>query len=200
MILAWNFDKFEKNNLLYVTGISGSGKSTYSVDLADSIDAYVLHLDFYYDNPYYGDYTCKEFNDYLKTALPEYFDILMDFEYYERVRFESNNSDGKFYWKVMDSLLVKIKEFSDISDKPVIAEGIQLFDSTVPEEDIYFQNESVVVIKTPPLLCAKIAVDRDELDLRQLEDKIQVAIRSNKILSDFIDMLIGISGNPNTIG
>ena len=136
----FNQDKFDKNNILFITGTSGSGKSTLAYDFANAIGADVISLDWYYDNldfDEHEDLMCLKFNDYLFEHLPEIKYIEEDFEYYEIERFKDNSLDGKFYWQVMDRMSELIKPFAEQNDLPVIVEGIQLYDSTIPNPEEY---------------------------------------------------------------
>jgi type II secretory pathway predicted ATPase ExeA len=77
-----NFDKWGKdknNNILYVTGYSGSGKSTISRHLADK-NTNVIHLDEFFepDDPKnspkdreFVKYLSKNFPDYKKITMPK---------------------------------------------------------------------------------------------------------------------------------
>ncbi len=185
----FNTDKFFENNLLFITGISGSGKSTLAYDIADNI-ADVISLDWYYDNlDFHGhaDLMCDRFNKYLEEHLPEIFDIEDNFEYYEEERFHADNGSeaGNFYWKVMDMFSELIKDFAKQNPFPVIVEGIQIYDSTIPNNVEYFKDQAVYVIYGDVEKCAKRIIDRDNLNVNK-DDIICKLTHQSNILDRFI--------------
>ena len=189
-IIKFNENKFFKNNLLFITGISGSGKSTLAYDIADKIDADVISLDWYYDNLDFQEHTdimCDRFNKYLEDHLPEIFDIADNFEYYEEERFHADDGSeaGIFYWKVMDRFSELIKDFAKQNPVPVIVEGLQIYDSTVPNNLEYFKDQALYVIYHDVEKCAKRIIDRDGLTVSK-DDIICKLTHQSNILDRFI--------------
>lgn len=169
MVLHFNLGKEEITNVVFITGLIGSGKTTRAYALADLVGADVISLDAYYDNPFEVG-TNDAFNKYLKKNLPEYNIILDNFEFFEQERFNDENTDEKkMYWNIMDQLCALIKDFAMQNDSPVIVEGIQIFDSTIPNPELYFRGQTVSVIIDSPFRCSQRAVDRDE-DPRDFDD------------------------------
>jgi len=192
-IIKFNSDKFFENNLLFITGISGSGKSTLAYDIADKIDADVISLDFYYDNldfQEHADLMCDRFNKYLEEHLPEIFDIEDNFEYYEEERFHADDGSeaGIFYWKVMDRFSELIKDFAKQNPLPVIVEGLQIYDSTIPNNLEYFKDQALYVIYNDIEKCAERVIDRDELTV-SIDDIIRKLTHQSNILDRFINRL-----------
>ena len=192
-IIKFNADKFFENNLLFITGISGSGKSTLAYDIADKIDADVISLDFYYDNldfQEHADLMCDRFNKYLEEHLPEIFDIEDNFEYYEEERFHADNGSeaGIFYWKVMDMFSELIKDFAKQNPLPVIVEGLQIYDSTIPNNLEYFKDQALYVIYEDVDKCAERVIDRDGLTVSK-DDIIRKLTHQSNILDRFIERL-----------
>lgn len=62
-----NLEHFGKKgyNALFVTGLSGSGKSTYARELSKTIDCQVIELDSYFENT--GSPNNSEFTSFLKS-------------------------------------------------------------------------------------------------------------------------------------
>lgn len=192
-ITKFNEDKFFENNLLFITGISGSGKSTLAYDIADKIDSDVISLDFYYDNldfQEHADLMCDRFNKYLEKHLPEIFDIENNFEYYEEERFHAygGSEDGIFYWEVMDRFSELIKNFAKQNPLPVIVEGLQIYDSTIPNNLEYFKDQALYVIYGDVEKCAKRIIDRDDLTVSK-DDVIRKLTHQSNILERFIERL-----------
>ena len=189
----FNEDKFNKNNVLFITGISGSGKSTLAYDIADKIDADVISLDFYYDNLDFQEHAvlmCDKFNKYLEEHLPEIFDIEDNFEYYEEERFHADDGSeaGIFYWEVMDRFSELIKDFAKQNPLPVIVEGLQIYDSTIPNNLEYFKDQALYVIYHDVEKCAKRIIDRDDLTV-SIDDIIRKLTHQSNILDRFISRL-----------
>ena len=192
-IIKFNFDKFFENNLLFITGISGSGKSTLAYDIADKIDADVISLDFYYDNLDFQEHTdlmCDRFNKYLEEHLPEIFDIEDNFEYYEEERFHADDGSeaGIFYWEVMDRFSELIKDFAKQNPLPVVVEGLQIYDSTIPNNLEYFKDQALYVIYGDVEKCAERIIDRDNLAVNR-DDIIRKLTHQSNILDRFIERL-----------
>ena len=192
-IIKFNSDKFFENNLLFITGISGSGKSTLAYDIADKIDADVISLDWYYDNldfQEHADLMCDRFNKYLEEHLPEIFDIEDNFEYYEEERFHADGGSeaGIFYWKVMDRFSELIKDFAKQNPLPVIVEGLQIYDSTIPNNLEYFKDQALYVIYEDVDKCAERVIDRDGLTVSK-DDIIRKLTHQSNILDRFIGRL-----------
>lgn len=192
-IIKFNENKFFGNNLLFITGISGSGKSTLAYNLANKMDADVISLDWYYDNldfDSHSDLMCDRFNKYLEEHLPEIFDIEDNFEYYEEERFHADDGSeaGIFYWEVMDKMAELIKDFAKQNPVPVIVEGLQIYDSTIPNNLEYFKDQALYVIYHDVEKCAKRIIDRDDLTV-SIDDIIRKLTHQSNILDRFISRL-----------
>lgn len=104
------------HNILYVTGLSGSGKSTYSKELAKKLKAEVVELDSYYG------------------AKPN--DSQSDFHRYlskNQVNTKRLVANKKLNYNESDKIYGLLKEYA--KDRRVIAEGVQLFDGTMAEKN-----------------------------------------------------------------
>jgi uridine kinase len=182
------------NGLLFITGISGSGKSTLAYDFKRKYkNAQIIHLDLYYD--YLEDnevYMCKSFNEFLQAKLPEYFEIINNFDLYSKARFSSNYDDMNyiFYWKTMDRFIDLIKDFADIEQSLVIVEGIQLFDSTINNSKEYLKDQSLIIIQANPYQCAKRVIERDELPPYKITQTYSDRLKQNVQLNHFIDEML----------
>ena len=192
-LLKFNADKFFENNLLFITGISGSGKSTLAYDLANKMDADVISLDWYYDNLDFDAHTdlmCDRFNEYLIEHLPDILVIEDDFEYYEEERFHEGDGSkaGELYWQVMDKMADLIKDFAEQNPVPVIVEGLQIYDSTIPNNIDYLKDQAVYVIEEDVETCADRKIDRDELTVDR-SDLIRKLKIQDRLLNKFIKRL-----------
>lgn len=194
MVIHFNLGKEEITNVVFITGLIGSGKTTRAYALADLVNADVISLDAYYDNPFEVG-TNESFNKYLSKNLPEYNIILDGFEFFEQERFNDEDTDEKkMYWNVMDHLCALIKDFAMQNGKPVIVEGIQIFDSTIPNPELYFRGQAVSVIIDSSFECSKRAVKRG-IDDRDFDDTYMINKKLDVKLNRFIDALKLSSGD-----
>ena len=75
--IDFNIDKWGKSedtNILFITGLSGSGKSTKAVQIAKENGAEIIHLDPYYETDIQdaGKIYNKNFNKYLDKNFPDH--------------------------------------------------------------------------------------------------------------------------------
>ena len=121
----WGTDK--DHNILYISGKSGSGKSTAALAIADS-NTSVIHLDSYFElkNKSEANKNKNEkFNNFLKKNG---FDI-------------NSLNDGKLFKNDINEYFKKVDKFAELSEefgreefdnsRKVIMEGVQLLDETM---------------------------------------------------------------------
>lgn len=196
-IREYNIEKWGKDkdhNLLIVTGNSGSGKSTLAVNYAKVQNAKAIHMDAYWDNPInLGHVRNPEFDKYLKRKVPEYDEIVKNFERYDEVRFTEPgvaDKERKHYWQVMDKVRDALYDFAKDSwpGSKVIAEGIQWTDSTLfvdkDEAKPKMEGMPMVVVTTPPLLSTIRRGIRDDT-ITEVKTMINV-YGMNKVLNENI--------------
>lgn len=133
---AKNIDQWGKDashNVLYITGFSGSGKSTVSNTFADG-NTNIIHLDDYFDSPLTQD---AEFNEFLKKrGIKKPCDV-------DR---ESWSEE-----KVLDRFEQAIEDFGSTqykNGKKVIAEGVQIIDSGIQMNKAFFSRKCLIVLDT----------------------------------------------------
>lgn len=137
-----NVDKWGSTpdtNALYITGHSGSGKSTVAKKLGDK-KTNIIHLD-----PYFEDIYAKRDNDFdkfLSRNFPQYKEI-------------SNPSTVKLHskeWgKIVDGFEKQIDAFAKsqhTKGNKVIVEGVQLDDDTLYPDKKVFQNKPMLITGT----------------------------------------------------
>ena len=146
----WGED--ENHNVLYITGYSGSGKSTVTEELKDD-NTIVIHLDLYFDEYYNPNAGGKStlFTDFLKkknVPIP--------------------NTIDKSEWaskKVLSKFENAIEEFGRYQyklGKKVIVEGVQIADDTIQENKSFFQDKCLIVLQTSQLKSRINANKRDQ--------------------------------------
>ena len=153
---TYNLDSWGKSpdkNVLYITGYSGSGKSSLAVAMQGQKDD-VIHLDSYFDNPD-GPHD-KRFNSYLEKNCPEYV----------KLSWPTDKISLNDWGKITIKFEKHIENFgrSEFSKgRRVICEGVQLLDDTVRPDKAFFKDKPMIIMKTNPVVSAYRSNVRDEI-------------------------------------
>ena len=145
----WGED--ENHNVLYITGYSGSGKSTVTEELKDS-NTIVIHLDLYFDEYYNPNAGGKSsiFTEFLKKRnipIPNTIDKNEWASKKVLTRFENAIEDfGKYQFKF---------------GKKVIVEGVQITDDTLFSDKSSYANKCIIVLQTSQTKSMMNAAKRD---------------------------------------
>ena len=172
---TYNLDKWGKSpdtNLLYISGFSGSGKSTLARNIANESSADYIQLDIYYNNPQMKSERSKHFDRFLQRTVPEYDGLTKNWSRYKDKRHDMESEESKIYWDTMDKVRDAISEYSKESyksKKPVIAEGVQLFDYTMfPTRDELrkgLYGKPVIMKGTDPIISNLRQLKRDKVKI-----------------------------------
>ena len=151
----WGTD--EDHNILYISGKSGSGKSTAALAMSDS-NTDVIHLDSYFElkNKSEANKNKNErFNNFLKKNG---FDI-------------NSLNDGKLFKNDIKEYFKKVDKFTDLSEefareeygysRKIIMEGVQLLDETMYPNKRFFDDKPCILLKTNDDISRKRAKERD---------------------------------------
>lgn len=152
---TWGSDK--KHNILYISGKSGSGKSTVALDMADS-KTNVIHLDSYFELRNLSEAKRnqnKDFNLFLKKN-----------------GFDSSSLNDKNLFKSnIKEYFKKVDEFTKLTEifaeeeygksSKVIMEGVQLLDETMYPNKRFFDDKPCILLKTDENISRKRAEERD---------------------------------------
>ena len=156
-----NLDKWgtdAKHNVLYVTGYSGSGKSTAALALKNKHkNTSIIHLDRYVDGMKAP--RNKEFENYLKSKQIDWRKLYKNVDY-----------SSKDYWKEADKFVKSVEKFGELSfgnDKRVIVEGVQIMDEWWGDHK-YLSDKPVVLMKTNSITSEYRAAKRDEDRIRPM--------------------------------
>ena len=145
----WGED--ENHNVLYITGYSGSGKSTVTEELKDS-NTIVIHLDLYFDEYYNPNAGGKSsiFTEFLKKRnipIPNTIDKSEWASKKVLTRFENAIEDfGKYQFKF---------------GKKVIVEGVQITDDTLFPDKSSYADKCIIVLQTSQTKSMMNAAKRD---------------------------------------
>ena len=151
----WGTDK--DHNILYISGKSGSGKSTAALAMSDS-NTNVIHLDSYFElkNKSEANKNKNErFNNFLKKN-----------------DFDANSlNDGKLFKNNIKEYFKKVDKFTELSEefgriefdssRKVIMEGVQLLDETMYPNKSFFDDKPCVLLKTNDDISRRRAKERD---------------------------------------
>ncbi len=138
----WGTDK--DHNILYISGKSGSGKSTAALAMSDS-NTNVIHLDSYFElkNKSEANKNKNErFNNFLKKN---------DFDANSLNDEKLFKNDIKEYFKKVDKFTKLSEEFGRTefnNSRKVIMEGVQLLDETMYPNKRFFDDKSCILLKT----------------------------------------------------
>lgn len=187
-----NLDKWGNSpdtNVLFITGYSGSGKSTTALSLAGPNDT-VIHLDGYSE---LGAESIrnKNFDKYLDKNVPNW------------KAMAAATSDGtgpmkrhsKEYWDVVDDFQKAVDNYGRDEYKNgnrVIVEGVQIADDWFAGDKSYYSEKPMIVLTTNPISSMIRAFDRDDrgglikglINLDDTKEYIQWYVNSTKRLSD----------------
>ena len=155
-----NLAKFgidKDHNILYISGKSGSGKSTAALAMSDS-NTSIIHLDSYFELKNKSEANKnknKRFNNFLK-----------------RNGFDVNSlNDGKLFKNDIKAYFKKVDKFTELSEefgrtefndsRKVIMEGVQLLDETMYPNKRFFYDKPCILLKTNDDVSRKRAKERD---------------------------------------
>lgn len=151
------FGKDREHNILYISGQSGSGKSTVALSMKDERTD-IIHLDSYFElqNKSSKKNQNSNFNNFLRKHS---FDpsSLNDQKLFK--------DDIKEYFKKVDRFVKLSEEFGHYSfdaNRKVIMEGVQLLDDTMYPDKSFLADKPGIVLKTNDKIAKKRASERDK--------------------------------------
>lgn len=145
----------KNTNTLYVTGMSGSGKSTVSEYLAKKHNAEVINLDSYLSQMSAESakhLQNKGFNRYLNQKVPKWRSVL--------------KTDGKLDYQKVDAIAKASEGYSKqlySNRKKLIIEGVQLMDSTFYENREFYKDKPYMLVNTSAVKSLIRGNERDEI-------------------------------------
>ena len=162
---TFNTDKWgvdQDHNVLYVTGQSGSGKSTAALNAADK-DTDIIQLDMYtekMDSEDTNAYQSKAFNEYLnKKRIP--YQKISDGSYNDENGVPYNNKE---WWKLLNRFTKATEDFGKHQygkGRRVIVEGLQLADGTMYDDVSVLKGKPVAVMNAGAIKSTIRATKRD---------------------------------------
>ncbi len=162
----YNIDKWgsdQNNNLLWVTGISGSGKSTIARNIAKSNNADLINMDLYTykTSGKYENEMSKSFNTYLDKNVPNWRKMQED-AYAVLTKVDRRKKKAAADW--FDEFQNALEGYSSemYGNRKVVAEGVQILDNT-----LFNHNKSA--LKDKPLIIMNTSFE-DSLVSRMIRD------------------------------
>lgn len=178
-----NLDRWGKApqyNTLYITGYSGSGKSTVASFMADDGKTDWINLDSYLSPMSKSDKNKlqnKSFNSYLNKHVKNWNDFVPTFQ--------KSHKEGI---RISDDIVKAMDEFSAREYKngrKVICEGVQIADKDFLRTDPNFYNDKpLIILGTSSKEAAKKGAERDGLDKNDVQDRIEWNKVMNQKLKD----------------
>lgn len=154
-----NLDKWgtdSKHNVLYITGYSGSGKSTAALALKNKHkNVSIIHLDHYTDSKQVPGN--KDFEKYMDGHLKDW-----------KKLYRNKDFNSKQYWNLVDSFVSTLEKYGSDSfrrNQRVIVEGVQIMDDWWGDQK-YLQDKPVALMKTNSIVSEYRASKRDENNMR----------------------------------
>lgn len=167
----YNTDKWGKSkdtNIMWVTGISGSGKSTIAKELADKEKADLINIDLYTfktADKYTKDMS-KNFNKFLDKNVPNWKKLQKEgYEALTKTDRRAQKAAGKWFDTFQDAL----EEYGRQSygKNKVVAEGVQILDETLfYNNKKALKNQPLIVMETNMVdsLLSRMSRDNKSLD------------------------------------
>lgn len=153
----YNIDQWGKSpdtNIMWVTGISGSGKSTIAKQYADKEKADLINIDLYTfktADKYTKDMS-KDFNKFLDKNVPDWKKLQKEgYEALTKTDRRAQKAAGKWFDTFQDALEQYGRE--SYGKKKVVAEGVQILDETL------FYNNKAALRKQPVVIMETNMVD-----------------------------------------
>jgi hypothetical protein len=155
-----DWGKDADHNILYITGYSGSGKSTKAKQIAKSDNAEIIHLDLYTErvgSDLFKKDSNKRFNAYLRKNG-------YDRNEYLKLAYSKDPNVRKQRWKLLDDLGDLITNYGKelYGNKKLIVEGVQLSDQTIYPNKDFFIDKPVMFMKTSAIKSWYRASIRDQ--------------------------------------
>ena len=154
----WGEDK--DHNIMYVTGFSGSGKTTMADKFAEAYDSDVIHLDVFMPNYFtedseYRQYRSKQFVEYLNEHWPTW---------ETELKLAQEDDGDTVYNRYNNQFRRMLEQYgSDMYGKQkVVAEGIQIIDNNLFTGDHqYLWDQPVALMNTDIQQSLLSAINRD---------------------------------------
>ena len=176
---TWGNDP--NHNILYLTGLSGSGKSTAAIGLAKKTNSRIIHLDSYLSpmsDESRAELNDKGFNKYLDKNVPEWRKVV--------------SKDGELDFRLVDKFAKALENYGKecyAKNQKVIAEGVQLSDSTLYEKRDFYKDKPYMCLTTSAVQSLIRGNIRDEMRGLDFFYRIPNYVKTSKIQSELIQEL-----------
>lgn len=150
-LFKWGNSK--DNNILFVTGIAGSGKSTVARDMAKNNKADLINIDLYTfktADKYLKDMS-KDFNNFLDKEVPNWKTLQKNAYEVLTKNDRRKMKQAGLWFDTFESALLKYGE-QQFGKRKVVAEGVQILDET-----LFYNNKKA--LKGKPLIIMNTSVE-----------------------------------------
>lgn len=155
-----NLERFgmdREHNILYISGRSGSGKSTVALSMKDE-KTDIIHLDSYFE---------LRNKSSMKNQNPNFNKFLKEHSFDP-----TSLNDEKLFRANIKEYFRKVDRFTKLSEEfgrhsfdvhhKVIMEGVQLLDETMYPDKSFLTDKPGIVLKTKDAIAKKRASERDK--------------------------------------
>ena len=179
-----NYDRWlaGHSKLLYITGLSGSGKGWQAKKIADLVDdCIIFELDKFENYPWYINKTDKEHpavargDKVIFDYLRKNFDVSIDV---------FDNNVEKYNAMMEDFYKYLLKYIEDHPDHQYIMEGIHLYTDRAFES--ISTKDSIIILRTSMVKSMRRVMDREHCEIR---NRLHTYIDFQKKLRDFENRL-----------
>lgn len=162
---TYNLDKWGKSketNILYITGLSGSGKSTVANYFKSKGKTDVIHLDMYFNqmsSGTYNRYRNKAFNAYLDQYVKGWRQI--------PDLLAQDKSAKSPAWKLVDQFARASEMFGEQQygkKRKVVMEGVEILGETMYVDISKYRGKPMIILTTGNLSSSIRGSIRDEID------------------------------------
>jgi len=184
--LEYNVEKFPKqSNILFITGLSGSGKSSMAAKLAKKYDAVNIEIDLLEHNDIIFDKNTT--NDEGNLIIKDY----MEKYHHGAHKFKISNNEKAWAKEVERFLKYCIDIAKKNKDKIYILEGIQLMD--IPDSIDIIKPYPIIVVNTSMIKSMWRAYKREECGFLEY----MKSFKSIAGLKEYIDWYLSMEKQKN---
>ena len=151
-----------ENNILYVCGFSGGGKSTVSSLLGEIPNVIVLHLDGYLqdESDWTHKYETHEFTNFLKKHKVDFHNMVSDYN-----KLKANDEAAKIrlraHVKAFEQVLDDYSRHAFAKGYRIVVEGVQIGFPIFRIDKSFFSDKPMIITSTSAVAAARRKIMRD---------------------------------------
>jgi dephospho-CoA kinase len=175
-----NFDKFEsgQSNMVFITGLSGGGKSTLATKLASKYNAEVIELDIFEHNAGYTDENLNQAGDvFVEYFLNKRKDLRVPIK-------KLANMDSKTFRMEFEKFFNFVIEYCKKNkDRKFIIEGVQIYSRDLKQ----IKGNPIILVNTSVKTSLLQRFKRNDFDGNKIDWKAELKNEFPQLISWYID-------------